>query len=98
MHIILGATGHVGSALAQALLERSEPVTVVTRDAHKAEALRTKGAHVAQVDVFDTHALHQVFRGGKLGGAVAAHRTAAERSASAKKAAATRKRNAEKRG
>jgi len=65
MHIILGATGHVGSALAQALLERSEPVTVVTRDAHKAEALRTKGAHVAQVDVFDTHALHQVFRGGK---------------------------------
>lgn len=65
MHIILGATGHVGSALAQALLERSEPVTVVTRDAHRAEALRTKGAHVAQVDVFDTHALHRVFMGGK---------------------------------
>lgn len=64
MHIILGATGHVGSALAQALLERSEPVTVVTRDAHKAEALRTKGAHVVQADVFDTHALHRIFMGG----------------------------------
>jgi uncharacterized protein YbjT (DUF2867 family) len=64
MHIILGATGHVGSALAQDLLARSEPVTVVTRDAHKAEALRTKGAHVALVDVFDTHALHRVFKGG----------------------------------
>ncbi|HEX7867515.1 MAG TPA: NmrA family NAD(P)-binding protein [Variovorax sp.] len=65
MHIILGATGHVGSALAQALLGHSEPVTVVTRDAHKAEALRTKGARVAVVDVFDTHALHRVFMGGK---------------------------------
>jgi len=65
MHIVMGATGHVGAAVAQALLERSEPVTVVTRDAHKAEALRTKGAHVAQVDVFDTHALRRVFMGGR---------------------------------
>lgn len=37
-------------------------------------------------------------KGGRLGGAAAANRTAAERSASAKKGAATRKRNAEKRG
>jgi plasmid stabilization system protein ParE len=35
-------------------------------------------------------------RGGKIGGAASANRTAAERSASAKKAAATRKRNAAK--
>ncbi|RYH05184.1 MAG: plasmid stabilization protein [Alphaproteobacteria bacterium] len=34
-------------------------------------------------------------RGGKIGGAHAANRSAADRSASAKKAAATRKRNAE---
>ncbi len=34
-------------------------------------------------------------KGGKLGGAASASRTAAERSASAKKAAATRKRNRE---
>lgn len=34
-------------------------------------------------------------RGGKIGGAHAAERSAADRSASAKKAAATRKRNAE---
>ncbi len=34
-------------------------------------------------------------RGGKLGGAASANRSAADRSASAKKAAATRKRNAE---
>lgn len=37
-------------------------------------------------------------KGGRLGGAAAANRTAAERSASARKGAATRKRNAEKRG
>lgn len=36
-------------------------------------------------------------KGGRLGGAAAAHRTAAERSASSRKGAATRKRNAEKR-
>lgn len=65
MHIILGATGHVGSALAQALLARNEPVTVVTRDAGKTGALRNKGAHVAQVDVFDTPALHRVLQGGQ---------------------------------
>jgi len=35
-------------------------------------------------------------RGGKIGGAASAQRSAAERSASAKKGAATRKRNAEK--
>lgn len=64
MHIILGATGHVGSALAQALLARNEPVTVVTRDAGKAASLKTKGAHVAEVDVFDTAALHRVIEGG----------------------------------
>jgi uncharacterized protein YbjT (DUF2867 family) len=65
MHVILGATGRVGSALAQALLARNEPVTVVTRDARHADALKTKGAHVAEVDVFDTAALHRVIAGGQ---------------------------------
>jgi plasmid stabilization system protein ParE len=41
----------------------------------------------------DTHVSAK--RGGKIGGAHSAQRTAAERSASAKKGAATRKRNAE---
>ena len=65
MHIIIGSTGHVGSALAQSLLARNEAVTVVTRDAGKAEPLKTKGAHVAQVDVFDTAALHRVIKTGQ---------------------------------
>lgn len=64
MHIILGASGHVGAALAQALLAHNEPVTVVTRDARRTEALQTKGARVAVVDMFDTAALQRVFMGG----------------------------------
>jgi plasmid stabilization system protein ParE len=43
----------------------------------------------------DTHVSSK--RGGKIGGAHSAQRSAAERSASARKAAATRKRNAEHR-
>src|SRR4051812_46393442 len=64
MHIVLGATGHVGSALAHALLAQNEPVTVVTRDAHRTQAMQAKGARVAVVDVLDTAALHRVFLGG----------------------------------
>ena len=64
MHIILGATGHVGAALAQTLLAQNQPVTVVTRDARKTQALQNKGARVAQVDVFDTLALNRVIQGG----------------------------------
>ncbi len=64
MHIILGATGHVGSALAQALLSQNQPVTLVTRDARKTQAQQNKGARVAEVDVFDTAALHRVIASG----------------------------------
>ncbi|MFS2017377.1 NAD-dependent epimerase/dehydratase family protein [Massilia sp. CT11-108] len=39
MHIIIGGTGHVGSATARALLRRGEPVTVVTRNAGHAAGL-----------------------------------------------------------
>ena len=39
MHIILGATGNVGSAVAQALLKHRESVIVVTRDPAKAVKL-----------------------------------------------------------
>lgn len=65
MHIILGATGHVGSALAEALLAKGQPVTVITRHASKTEALRKKGAKVAVVDVFDVAAFQRVLAGGK---------------------------------
>jgi uncharacterized protein YbjT (DUF2867 family) len=65
VHIVLGATGHVGSAVANALLDRGEPVTVVTRTADRAEPFRRRGAAVAVADVRDTPALHAVFQRGQ---------------------------------
>ncbi|MEZ2329757.1 NmrA family NAD(P)-binding protein [Mesorhizobium sp. RCC_202] len=65
MHIILGGTGHVGSAAAAALLRQNEAVTVVTRDAGKAAHLAGQGAEVAVADVRDVEALRKVLRRGR---------------------------------
>lgn len=65
MHIILGGTGHVGSALAEALIEKGEPVTIVTRDPSKTHDRQQKGMQVAVADVHDVEALRSVFRQGK---------------------------------
>ncbi|GBQ28958.1 hypothetical protein AA0472_2858 [Acetobacter estunensis NRIC 0472] len=40
MHVILGATGHVGSMVATALLQADRKVGVITRDPTKAAAWR----------------------------------------------------------
>lgn len=67
MHILIGGTGHVGSALAQTLLQHGEPVTIISSDPKKAGNWEQKGAAVAIADVHDTEALHQVFqRGNRL--------------------------------
>lgn len=65
MHIILGGTGHVGSAVADTLLKRGEKVTIVTRSAEKAAGFARRGAAVAEADIADTEGLRQVLRGGK---------------------------------
>jgi uncharacterized protein YbjT (DUF2867 family) len=65
MHIILGGTGNVGSAVTQALLKRREPVTVVTHDPLKATELRQSGADVAIADVHNVETLRDIFRRGQ---------------------------------
>ena len=65
MYIILGGTGHVGTAVAQALLEQGEKITLVSRNAQKAAHWQTKGAQIATLDVKDSKALKEVFRSGK---------------------------------
>lgn len=65
MHVVLGATGRVGSAVATALLDRGERVTVVTRDTHRAEPFARRGAEVAVADVRDADALRAVLRRGR---------------------------------
>jgi uncharacterized protein YbjT (DUF2867 family) len=64
MFIILGASGHVGSAVAQALLDQGLPVTAVTHNAAKVADWEQRGANAAVVDVRDTNALRRVFQTG----------------------------------
>ncbi|TAW62432.1 NmrA family NAD(P)-binding protein [Rhizobium ruizarguesonis] len=65
MYIVVGGTGHVGSAVAQTLLDEGEAVTVVTRNSDKAGTWRQRGAEVAVADVHDVTLLREVFRYGK---------------------------------
>ena len=44
MHIVLGATGNVGSATVRALLNKGEAVTAVTRNRVHAAILERAGA------------------------------------------------------
>lgn len=65
MHIVLGGTGHVGSALTQELIARGEPVTVVSHDPAKRGEWEARGARVALADVHDSDGLREVFRRGR---------------------------------
>ena len=65
MYIILGGTGHVGSATAFALLREGAPVTVVTRDRDHARALERAGATVAVGDVHHVDAVRAILRTGR---------------------------------
>jgi uncharacterized protein YbjT (DUF2867 family) len=65
MYVIMGGTGHVGSATADALLDRGEAVTIVTRDAGRASAWRKKGADIAEADVEDVASLRGALRCGR---------------------------------
>ena len=65
MNIVLGGTGHVGSATAAALLKRGEPVTIVTRGSAKSDEWERKGALIAVADASDVESLRRVFRQGK---------------------------------
>jgi uncharacterized protein YbjT (DUF2867 family) len=65
MHIVLGGTGHLGSATVRALLARGEPVTLVTRNVARGEEWRNKGARIAVCDVLDVARLRAVFATGR---------------------------------
>jgi uncharacterized protein YbjT (DUF2867 family) len=65
MHIITGGTGHVGAALAHALLEKGEMVTIISRSSETAQEWMSKGAQLAVADIYDTEALHEIFKRGK---------------------------------
>ncbi|QPB22416.1 NAD(P)H-binding protein [Rhizobium sp. 007] len=65
MFVVLGATGHIGSVVAETLLNEGHEVTAVMRDTAKAASLKSKGAQIAVIDVGDTLGLRAVFRRGR---------------------------------
>ncbi|PZP47890.1 MAG: hypothetical protein DI601_02465 [Azospirillum brasilense] len=85
MFVVLGATGHVGSAVAWALLDAGERVTVVTRSEEKADSWHEQGAEAVLADAGDADQLRRGQRAFLLNPAAAPsmdtereeHRTAA---------------------
>lgn len=65
MYIILGATGHVGSAVAESLLQEGKKIIVITRSPDKAAAWEKRGVQAAIVDIRNSHAFNKVLQKGK---------------------------------
>ena len=63
--VVMGATGHVGSAVASALLARGLPVVALVHDPKHADPLRAAGADIVVADANDTAALRAAFRQGR---------------------------------
>jgi nucleoside-diphosphate-sugar epimerase len=61
--LVTGATGFVGSHLAEALKRRGHQVTALARSSRKAEALSAQGARVVAGDLHDAAALDRAMAG-----------------------------------
>ncbi|MGN7885358.1 NAD(P)H-binding protein [Dyadobacter endophyticus] len=64
-HIILGASGRVGSAAVDRLLERGAAVKGIVRHEEKAQALKSRGADAAVADALNLPALKAALRDGE---------------------------------
>ncbi len=65
MHVILGATGQVGSQVAEFLLDRGEQVTVVSRHPEKLDGLKRQGANPLAGSLKDPEFLSRAFTGAR---------------------------------
>jgi uncharacterized protein YbjT (DUF2867 family) len=63
MITVMGATGHTGSKITDALLKAGEPVRALGRSASKLAELKSAGAEVLAGDTTDAAFLTSVFRG-----------------------------------
>lgn len=61
MFVVVGATGNTGSAVADTLLSRKQPVRIVVRSSDKGAAWKTKGAEIAVASLDDVPALTKAF-------------------------------------
>lgn len=60
-YVILGGTGHVGSALAEQLLKANKKVLVIGRNKEKEQIWTKKGASFETVDILDSKMLGRLF-------------------------------------
>lgn len=63
MYAIIGATGHIGSRVADILLSKGEKVRVIGRDISRLQQYVTRGAEAAVGDLQDTSFLSGAFKG-----------------------------------
>lgn len=63
MYAITGATGHIGSRVADALLRKGEKVRVIGRDMARLQPFINRGAEAASGDLRDTAFLTDSFKG-----------------------------------
>jgi len=63
MYVIMGATGHTGSVVANTLLNKGKKVRVVGRDSRKLAFFVSRGAEAFVADVMDAQALGRAFAG-----------------------------------
>jgi uncharacterized protein YbjT (DUF2867 family) len=63
MFVVLGATGHTGSVVAETLLAQKQPVRVVVRSVEKGLSWQAKGAEIAIASLDDVPAMTKAFQG-----------------------------------
>jgi uncharacterized protein YbjT (DUF2867 family) len=63
MYVVAGVSGHTGAVVAETLLAKGKPVTVLVRSADKGAAWAKKGAQVAIADLGDEKALTKALSG-----------------------------------
>jgi uncharacterized protein YbjT (DUF2867 family) len=63
MYVVIGATGHTGSVVAERLLAKREKVRVVGRDERRLDRFKQKGAEAFVGDVADASAMARAFSG-----------------------------------
>ena len=63
MYVILGASGHTGSIIANSLLSKGEKVRVMGRDAGRLERFVRRGAEAVTANLSDAAALTKAFSG-----------------------------------
>lgn len=65
MYLVMGGTGHVGSAVASTLLARGERVGIITHDADHAAPWKQRGAQILVADLWQPDSLRAALRQGQ---------------------------------